>query len=190
MVWRMAVVAPDMATSTTYFSQPRRAEAVVFSHHEALQRSGLRDHAGPTDGGADIGDAAHDCLIAQDRPQQVVLLHAILERDDARLRSHDWKERTGCTLGVPQFDAEHHQVHRADGPGIVGHIDLGQMYRLRTAFDGKAARPHGGKMCSARNEMDIGAPLREPRAEIAADPTGAHDRNSQGPFSPRFCQCS
>ena len=85
MVWRMAVVAPDMATSTTYFSQierrisslisalmPPRLHAwwkssaassggrYILPNHEALQRSGLRDHAGTADGGADIGDAAHD----------------------------------------------------------------------------------------------------------------------------------
>jgi hypothetical protein len=129
-----------------------------------------------------MGDAAHDRTIAEDRPQQVVLLHAILERNDARLRSHDRKERTGRTFGVPQLDAEHHQVDRADAPRIVCHIDLGHMNRLRTAFDGKSVRPHGGKMRPARNEMDIGAPLREPRAEIPADPAGAHDCNPQDTF--------
>ena len=70
-------------------------------------------------------------------------------------------------------------------PRIVGHIDLGHMNCLRTAFDGKSVRPHGGKMRPARNEMDIGAPLREPRAEIPADPAGAHDCNPQDTFLPR-----
>jgi hypothetical protein len=72
---------------------------------------------------------------------------------------------------VPQFDAEHHHVDRADGFRVVSRVDLGQMDRIRPAFDREAALAHGGKMRPARDEMNIGAPLHEPRAEIAADPS-------------------
>ena len=37
----------------------------------------------------------------------------------------------------------------------------------------------GGKMRPARHEMNIGATLHEPRAEVAADPSRPHDGNSQ-----------
>src|SRR5262249_18240043 len=67
---------------------------------------------------------------------------------------------------------------RADGFRLVAHTDLRQMDRLRPALDREPALAHGGKMCAARDEMNIVAALHEPRAEIAADASRPHDRNS------------
>ena len=193
-----------MATSDTYFSQIERrdvvadlgidsaapagrverfdargAAAIVFSEYQSLHRARLHDDAGPADGGADIGDAAHQRFLADDRPQHVVLLHPVLKRDDGGRRLHERQQLARGRLGVPQLDAEHHRIDGTDGLGIVGHVDLGQVDRLRAAFDGEPALAHGGKMCAARDEMNISTPLNEPRAEIPADASRAHDRNSQ-----------
>src|SRR5262249_60218331 len=55
-----------------------RPAPVVLAEHQALHRTLLRDHAGPADVGADIGDAADERRLADDRTQHVVLLHAVL----------------------------------------------------------------------------------------------------------------
>ena len=158
---------------------------MVFSEHQPLQRTRLHDHARPADIGADIGDAAHERLVAEDRPQHIVLLHAVLKRDDAGAGLHDWQQLARGALAVPELDAEHHHIDGADGPGVVGHVDLGQVERRRPAFDREAALAHGGKMCAARNEMNIGAALDEPGAEIPAYAPRAHDRNSHHALQPQ-----
>src|SRR5215467_3104259 len=163
----------------------RGTPPVVFTEHQPFYRSRLHDHARPADIGADIGDAAHERLVAEDRPQHVVLLHAVLKRDDAGAGLRDWQQLAGGALAVPELDAEHHHIDRADGPGVVGHVDLGQVERRGPAFDREAALAHGGKMRAARNEMNISTALDEPGAEIPAHAPRAHDRNSQRALQPQ-----
>src|SRR5262249_38574670 len=165
--------------------EARGTAPVVFSKHKPLQRTRLRDHAGPADMGPDIGDAAHERFVAEDRPQHVVLLYAVLKRDDAGAGLHDRQQLAHGVLGVPELDAEHHDIDGADGAGIVGHVDFGQMERLRPTFDRETVLAHGGKMRAARDEMHIGAALDEPGAEIAAHAPRAHDRNSQHALQPQ-----
>src|SRR5262249_34256024 len=86
-------------------------------------------------------------------------------------------------VGVPELDVEHHEIDRTDGRRIVGHAHLGQMDRLWTACDGEAALAHGREMGTSRNEVDVGAGMRQPSAEISADPTRSHDRNSHAASS-------
>ena len=157
---------------------PLRAAAVIFSEHQPLQRAALRDHAGTADAGPDISHAAEQRLIAEDRPQHVVLGHAILKRDDAGLGRHDRNERACRALGIPQLDAEHHHVDRTDALGLGGDIDLRHVDSLRPAFDGETVLTHGGEMRTACDEMNVGSALHQPRAEIPADPAGPHDRNA------------
>src|SRR5262249_10826234 len=124
--------------------EARGTAPVVFSKHKPLQRTRLRDHAGPTDVGPDIGDAAHERLVAEDRPQHIVLLHAVLKRDDAGAGLRDRQQLARSTLSVPELDAEHYDIDGADGAGVVGHVDFGQMERLRPAFDRETVLAHGG----------------------------------------------
>src|SRR5262245_53547257 len=158
---------------------------VVFPEHQPLQRTRLHDHARPADIGPDISDAAHERVVAEDRPQHIVILHAVLKRDDAGAGLHDRQQLARGTLGVPELDAEHHHIDGADGPGVVGHTDIWQVQRLRPAFNRETALAHGGKMRPACNEMNIGAALDEPGAEIPAHAPRAHDRNSQGALQPQ-----
>ena len=127
--------------------------------------------------GADIGDAAHQRLVAEDRAQHVVLLHAVLERDDPGLGPDDREELARRVLGVPELDAEHHHVDRADGRGIVGDGDLGQVDRIVRALDREAVPAHGREMAAARHEVHVGAALHQLGAEIAADAARPHDCN-------------
>ena len=156
----------------------RGPATIVFSEHQTFDRTRLHDHARLADRAPDIGDAAHERVLTDDRPQHVVLLHTVLEGNDGRRRLHEREQLARGSLGIPQLNAEHHHIDRADGFRIVAHVDVGQMHRVRPAFDREPALAHGGKMCAARDEMDVGATLHEPRAEIAADTARSHDRNS------------
>ena len=94
-------------------------------------------------------------------------------------RSHERQQLTRGSFGVPQLDAEHHHIDRPDGLRVVGRVDFGQMERIRPPLDREAVLAHSGKMRSARDEMNIGAPVHEPRAEVTADPSRPHNGNSQ-----------
>ena len=61
----------------------RGAAPIVFAEHQPFHRTRLRDHTGSADRGPDIGDAADERLVADDRPQHVIFLHAVLKRDDS-----------------------------------------------------------------------------------------------------------
>src|SRR6516165_4101792 len=184
IVANLGVDAPALAGLVKCL-EARGTAPVVFSKHEPLQRTRLRDHTGPADVGPDIGDAAHERVVAEDRPQHIVLLHAVLKRHHAGAGLHDRQQLARGVLGVPELDAEHHDIDGADGAGIVGHVDFGQMERLRPAFDRETVLAHGGKMRPARNEMHIGAALDEPGAEIPAHTPRAHNRNSQRALQPQ-----
>jgi hypothetical protein len=73
----------------------------VLAEDESLHRSGLADHARTIDGGRDVADAAHDAGIAEGRAQGLVLQHAVLERDDRRLRPDQRLDLGERSLGVP-----------------------------------------------------------------------------------------
>ena len=158
----------------------RRMAAVVFAENQALQRARLGNDSRPTDIGADIGDAAHERLVTEDRPQHVVLLYPVLKRDDAGLRLHDRQELPGRVLGVPQLDAEHHQIDRTDGLRVVSHVHAGKVDGLRPAFDREAALAHGREVAAARHKMNVRTALGEPGSEIAPDASRTHDGNAQG----------
>ena len=70
----------------------RRNLVVVFAEGKPLRRAGLADHARPRDRHTDIGRAAEQMLAPDDRRQHVVLLHAVLQRDDAGIRSDDGQD--------------------------------------------------------------------------------------------------
>jgi len=61
--------------------------AVELAEHHAHHRAGLADHAGLGDGGADVGDAAHHGLLAQNRRQALGGIDAVLQRDDGGILS-------------------------------------------------------------------------------------------------------
>src|SRR5579859_46886 len=159
--------------------RPRRLAAVVFAEHHALERAGLHDDAGAADRGCHVGGAAHHRAGAENSAQHVVLLHAVLQRDDAGVRPHDRLERLRRAFGVPQFDGEQHDVDRADLLRIVGDVDLGQADRIVRALDREAVLAHGCKMRAAGDEVHVGAALLELGAEITADAARSHDGNAQ-----------
>src|SRR6185295_10039272 len=60
----------------------RRAPPVVLAEDHALDRALLVDDARPRDVARDVADAAHHRLLAEFMAQDVVLRHAVLQRQD------------------------------------------------------------------------------------------------------------
>ncbi len=63
--------------------------AVELAEHEAHEGAGLADDAGLGDGGADLGDAAHDRLRAEDGGEALAGVDAVLQGDDGGAGAND-----------------------------------------------------------------------------------------------------
>ena len=154
----------------------RRDLVVVFAEGEPLHRAGLADHARPRDRDAHVGRAAEQRLAPDDRRQHVVLLHAVLQRDDAGVGAEHGQDRARGGLGVAQLHGKDHHVDLADGRGIVGRLHLGQLHRL-VAFDRETVLPHRLEVGAARHEGHVRAAGLQLRAVVAADAARTHDRD-------------
>ena len=75
-------------------------------------------------------------------PQSLVLQHSVLERDDRGVRANQWTDLLERRIRVPQLDAQHHQIDRADRARIVGRIDARNMQRFRPD-DSQTVVAHG-----------------------------------------------
>ena len=95
------------------------------------------------------------------------------------------------------FDTKKHDIARAnrreiasDGGPASAWLRRGKL-DLEIAFfgadDAKAALLHGFEVRTAREEDDVGAGLREPRADVAADRAGAGDDNPHEAFGANAC---
>ena len=115
-------------------------------------------------------------LAPHDRREHVVLLHAVLERDDAGIRPDHREDLTPRALGVSQFHREDDHVDLADGRGVVGRLHLRKLHRLDALYR-DAVLPQGFQLGAARDEGDIRAAILQHRAVIAADAARAHDRD-------------
>jgi hypothetical protein len=80
-------------------------------------------------------------------------------------------------LDVPQLDAEQHHVDLADAVGIVCRLRRHEMGVAALALHPQPLALHRGQMRAARNEGDVGACLRQGRAEPASDAARADHRN-------------
>ena len=104
---------------------------------------------------------------------------AVLERDDDAATLDERRDLRRAALDVPQLDAEHHDVDRRERRRIVASPStLRKRHVASRALDAQSVLAHRGEMRAARDERDIVARLREPRAEVAADAAGADHRDA------------
>ena len=135
-----------------------------------MNGAGLADHAGLGDGGADIGDAAHHRLLAQDRRQP---LGAHRRRSAAGSRR--CPRPTIGLIASPALSTSHSFTQNSTtstGPtvaGIVGRLRRHEMRVAARALDLEALALHGREMRAAGDEGDVGARLGQRRAKAAAD---------------------
>jgi len=125
----------------------------------------------------DIADAAHDLRRVVRGAQAAILEDAVLERDDRRFEPDQRTDLLQRRLGVPELDAEHHEVDDPHLCRIVGRADAGDVHRIR-ALDAQARAAHRLQMRAASDEAHVRAARREARTEVAADAARAHDRDS------------
>ena len=160
---------PALVQSAANASPRALLAAVELAEHHAQHRAGLADHAGLGDGGADVGDAAHHRLPAQDRRQPVGGIDAVLQGDHGGVRGNHRLDRLARALDVPQLHAEQHDIDRADGSRIVGRLGRHEMDVAALALELEALALHRLEMRAAGDEGDVGAGLGQRRAIAAAD---------------------
>jgi hypothetical protein len=138
----------------------------------------MRDHARLRDRRGDVGDPAHHAPCADDGADALNALDAVLEGHDHAAAADERACPFGRALGIPELDREQHDVGRGKRARIVGDDGTLEMYVAARAAHDEPALAHRGEMRAAGDERDVVARLREPGAEIAADPTGTHDRDA------------
>ena len=107
-------------------------------------------------------------------------IDAVLQRDHGGAGADQRFDAHPSAFDIPQFYAEQHDIDLADLSRIVGGLGRHQMGVAERAGDLQASALHGGEMRAARDEGDIGARLRQRRAESPTDPAGADNRNTHG----------
>jgi hypothetical protein len=100
---------------------PLRTPAIEFTKQQPLHRAGLRDHPRPADRSGDIADPAHQRGFADDGPQHIVFLYAILKRDQAGFGSDRGKQQLCCGFRCQSFTANRIRSTRPmlDGSSIA-----------------------------------------------------------------------
>src|SRR5262245_13837312 len=167
-------VEPGLSAPFEQALSALRAPSVVLAEYDPLDRAGVLDHAGARDSGPHVGDAPHQRLPADDGPQDVVLDHAVLERDHAGLGADERQHLARSRLGIPELDRENNDIDRPQRCRVVGRPHLAQVHVLDLAFELEAVLAHRRKVRAARDERDIAARVREARADQAADAAGTH----------------
>ena len=153
--------------------------AVMGAADDLLELARLLDDAGLVDDGDDIGDAGDGALGADDGRDALVAVDAVLQGDDAGVGAEQRLHLLGGLFGVPQLDREQHHVDRADLGRIVGGVDLGEMQvAVMRAVDRQAVLLDGCEMGAARDVEHLVSGRLHARAEIGADRTRRHGRNS------------
>jgi len=84
------------------------------------------DEARFRDGGRDVADAAHDSVCSNLGPQEFVLLHAVLKRDDGGAASRNGLQRSRDLLGIPERHADDDEVDRLHLRDVVDGLDHGE----------------------------------------------------------------
>ena len=135
----------------------------------------MTDYARTRNGGAHVAHAAHHRRLAENAAEDLVLLHAVLERDDRGAGADQRLDLPRRLLGVPQLDRDDDEIDRPDRLGIVAGLDLRQPDVAERALDRKPALAHRRQMRAAGEEGDVAAAGGKARAEIAADRSGPHD---------------
>jgi hypothetical protein len=145
---------------------------------EPLHRPGVLDHSGAFDVGGDVRDPAHHGRVAKRRAQQVVLLDAVLKRDDAGAGTDERPHRADGGVHIPQLHRQPHHVGDPDVRRVVRSADTRQMKVAERALDPQAAGAHRLEVPSARDEMHVRPGLLQPRPEVPPDPTRTNDRDT------------
>ncbi len=118
-------------------------------------------------------------LTPDDWRQHVVLGYAVLQRDDAGVRSDEREDLLRGRFRIAELHREDHHVDLADGRGIIGRLHGGQMDRS-IPLKRNAILPECLQLLAPRDERHVSPALLQARPVIAADSARTHDRDLQG----------
>ena len=130
---------------------------------------GRRDHAA----GIDALEPQPVQLAAD--PLEIPPRDAVLRADDDGVGPEERRERRREAGQAVRLDAEEDDVGRADRREIAGRRRGRTSKSPSGLIDAQAALLHRLQMRAAREQHDVRARLREPRADVAADRAGAGD---------------
>ena len=148
----------------------------VLAEHELLHCSGVADDTRLGDRGCDVAHAAGHGLRAEFGDEHVVLDDAVLERNHRRVAADERLNGPSRNLGVPQFDAEEHEIDRTDVAWRVGDLRVRQVHVAEGAGDLQAMTLHRSQVRPSCDEAHVAASQGKLGPEIAAHTARAHDR--------------
>src|SRR5215469_4549354 len=155
-------------------SSSRTRTAVQFTKHKTHETAGLPDHARLGDSPADLRNATHHSVLAQDGYQPIACVDSILQRDDRCVGSQERSDSGARTFHVPKLNAEQYEIDGAYPSRVVGRLGWREMNVAARAQHAKAVRAHRRQMGPPGDEGDIAASLRQSRPEWPADPTSTN----------------
>ena len=103
-----------------------------------------------------------------------LVVDAVLERDDGRVRAEERPEGRGCGFRVIRFDAEQHDVHWTDVGRVVGRVEI-LADRPIGGLDRQAVAAERFEMGAACDQMDLGAAACEARPVVRPDAARPED---------------
>jgi hypothetical protein len=146
-------------------------------------RAGLLDDARPGERRGDVGGAAHDARLSDDRRRVGRAVHAVLQRQHRRFRPRERAQQRQRRRVVVRLHGEQDELARADR----GRVGLGTQ-----ACDELAARrlhdesppADGVEVRTARDDGHVVAGAGELRRVVASDRARADDRDSHSSGRP------
>src|SRR5215470_12941191 len=131
-------------------------------------------HARLRDGGEDLRDAAHRVPGPEDLRKLVLVVHAVLDREHARVRPDDRLDDLGPVLRVERLDAEQDQIGRREAIQTLDGGSANRPLALDRGLDPQSALANGSEMLAARDERHVLPRPRELRAEVSARSAAPH----------------
>jgi len=140
-----------------------------FTEHNPPVRPGLLDHARCAQCRRDIRRAADDRHLADARGQIGHAVHAVLERQDRRLRSHERRDQRQRVRIVVGFHRNDHRIDRSDFRRVLFCPRVYGEALQRRASDLQAVLADRRQVGPARDEGHVVPRTRQLRAVVPAD---------------------
>jgi len=133
-------------------------------------------------GRRDVGDAADDGSLAETLRQLIDAVHAVLQRQNGRIRPDhrcNHVERRGIVVGLDRHDDD---IHRANERCVLFCTRTHRKVPECRTANLESALANGRQMLTARDEGDVMSRADELRAIVPANCTGAEDGEDHQSF--------
>lgn len=152
-----------------------RLGTAELTHQNPLQGPGVCNDTRPRAVDQNISDRSQHALGTDRAGDHVVLLNAVLQREDGGLVADHGYDSPGCDFGVPQFDRDNYKVDRSDVRRLGYDVYGVELHVAELAPDLEARTAHGRGVIAARDEEDIVSGQGQTGAVVATHGPGSHD---------------